>query len=55
MTEAGVGCSAPEQMQGGYRAIEPILLTTVRLQTFQGQRPLTNATGFFSSVTSSCF
>lgn len=27
--------------------IESILLTTVRVQTFQGNRPLTNATGFF--------
>ena len=27
--------------------IEPILLTTVRVQTYQGGRHLTNATGFF--------
>ncbi len=27
--------------------IEPILLTTVSVQTFAGNRPLTNATGFF--------
>jgi len=27
--------------------IESILLTTVRVQTFMGNRPLTNATGFF--------
>ena len=27
--------------------IEPILLTTVRIQTFSGNQPLTNATGFF--------
>lgn len=27
--------------------IEPILLTTVRVQTFTGDQPLTNATGFF--------
>lgn len=27
--------------------IESILLTTVRIQTFRGNRPMTNATGFF--------
>ena len=27
--------------------IEPILLTTVRVLTFSGGQPLTNATGFF--------
>jgi hypothetical protein len=27
--------------------IEPLLLTTIRLLTFDGQNPLTNATGFF--------
>jgi len=29
------------------RAIEPLLLTTTRVSTFDGQRPLTAATGFF--------
>ena len=27
--------------------IEPLLLTTARVSTFDGQRPLTNASGFF--------
>ena len=27
--------------------IEPILLTTARVSTFDGERPLTGASGFF--------
>jgi Trypsin-like peptidase domain len=41
--------AAPHCARSGVEAvkIESILLTTVRIQTFRGHRPMTNATGFF--------
>jgi hypothetical protein len=37
--DGGVGASAP--------TVEPLMLTSTRVLTFENQRPLTNATGFF--------
>ena len=45
-TQAVLGGLAPDRANAGY-ATEPVLLTTTRISTFEGQRSLTGASGFF--------
>lgn len=54
MNEQDAGAAAdstpkpqPPGVSGGGLAIEPLLLTAARVDTFEGQRLLTNASGFF--------
>jgi len=44
---ANPGARQPPHTMPGTPMIEPLLLTTARVATFQGDRPLTNATSFF--------